>query len=147
MERSASRRAAAAHQRPLAAVAVAAAPEHADQPAVGDLPRRSQHVLERVRRVRVVHQHRERLAGVHRLEPAGHAVHRGDAEAHGVVGQLQQLADGDGAEHVLDVEVAAQARRSAAARPRGVRAISPIAPPAPTSSAAGRTSASSPPAW
>ena len=33
----------------------------------------SQHGLERVRRVRVVDQHRERLAGLDRLQPARHA--------------------------------------------------------------------------
>ena len=63
-----------AHQRPLAAVAVAAAAEHADarRPRVSGA-RRAQHVLERVGRVRVVDEHRERLAGVDRLEAARHA--------------------------------------------------------------------------
>ena len=36
------------HQRALVAVAVAAAPEHADQPPVGQLARGDEHVLERV---------------------------------------------------------------------------------------------------
>ena len=59
-----------AHQRPLLAVAVAARAEDDGQPAVAELPRRAQHVLERVGRVRVVDDHRERLARLDRLEAA-----------------------------------------------------------------------------
>ena len=71
--RSASRARRVAHQRALAAVAVAARAEHHVQPAPRDLARRAQHVLERVGRVRVVHEHAEVLALVDRLEAAGHA--------------------------------------------------------------------------
>ena len=74
-----------AHQRPLAAIAVAAASEDADQAPGGDLARRPQHVLEPVRRVGVVDEHREGLAGVDRLEPPGHARDGREARAHGVV--------------------------------------------------------------
>ena len=59
-----------AHQRPLAAVAVAAGAEHADHAAVAELARRLQDGVERVRRVRVVDDDRERLALVDRLEAA-----------------------------------------------------------------------------
>ena len=43
-----------AHQRPLAAVAVAAAAEDADHPAGAELSRGAEHVLERAGLVRVV---------------------------------------------------------------------------------------------
>ena len=74
------------HQRALLAVAVAAAAEDADQPPVrrGDLPRRDEHVLERVGGVGVVDEDRERLALVDRLEAARHALgvgERGDRVA------------------------------------------------------------------
>ena len=65
-----------AHQRALVAVAVAAAAEDADQPSPGgrDLARGSEHVLERVGRVGVVDEDRERLALVDRLEAARDAL-------------------------------------------------------------------------
>ncbi len=108
------------HLRALAAVAVAAAAEHADQPPGGDLAGGREHVLEPVGRVRVVDEHGERLAGVDRLEPARDALHRGDAGPDGRVRQLEQLGQRHGAEHVLDVEAAAQAHveRQRAARRR-----------------------------
>ncbi len=64
----------AAHQRPLVAVAVAAAAEDADDAFAGQLSRRDQDVLERIWRVRVVDEYPERLALVDRLEPAGDAI-------------------------------------------------------------------------
>ena len=60
----------AAHQRPLAAVAVAAGAEDDDEPPVAEAARGADHVLERVGRVRVVDDHGERLPVVDRLEPA-----------------------------------------------------------------------------
>ena len=61
----------AAHDRPLAAVAVAAAAEHDDQPPARERPERRERALERVRRVGVVAEHD---AGRVRdpLHPAGH---------------------------------------------------------------------------
>ena len=53
--------AAVAHQRALVGVAIAAAAEHGDDAARGDRPDRRDRLLERVRRVRVVDEHRERL--------------------------------------------------------------------------------------
>ncbi len=68
--RSASRAAIAAHDRALAAVAVAAAAEHHAEARAGleQLARGGEHVLERVRGVGVVDHHQERLAGLHALE-------------------------------------------------------------------------------
>ena len=60
------------HLRPLVAVAVAAGAEDRDHPPRGQPPRRPQHVLQRVRRVRVVDQDREPLPLVDRLEPPRH---------------------------------------------------------------------------
>ena len=57
------------------------------RPAVISLAER-EHVLERVGRVRIVDQHRERLAGVDRLEPSGHAGDVGDAGPDRVVVEL-----------------------------------------------------------
>ena len=69
-----------AHQGPLLAVAIAARAEHAHQPPCAGLPEQlaggGQHVLERIGRVRVVHEHAEPLALLHRLEAAGHARRR-----------------------------------------------------------------------
>ena len=62
-----------AHQRTLAAIAVAAAAEQRDDAAGGmQLARRGQQVAQRVVGVRVIHDHQERLAQVDALEAAGH---------------------------------------------------------------------------
>ena len=106
--RSASSAADRAHQRPLLAVAVAAAAEDADQPPVrgGELAGRDEHVLERVRGVRVVDQDRERLALVDRLEPARHRLGVGECRGGVVEVDPERAAGGDRAERVRDVEPA-----------------------------------------
>src|SRR3989442_4585031 len=58
-----------AHDRPLAAVAVAPAAEDGAEARARELARRGQHALERVRGVGVVDHDEERLAGPHLLEP------------------------------------------------------------------------------
>ena len=63
-----------AHQRALAAVAVAAGAEDDDQPPGRQLARGAQHVLQRVGRVRVVDEDGEGLALVDRLEAARDAL-------------------------------------------------------------------------
>src|SRR3954451_16202001 len=68
-----------AHERPLRAVAVAAGAEHDDQAAGGERARGAQHVVERVGRMRVVDEHRERLALDDRLEKGPPAPRRGGA--------------------------------------------------------------------
>src|SRR4051812_4791618 len=59
-----------AHQRPLAAIAVPAGAEHDDHPSGRELARRTQHLLQRIRLVRIVDDDRERLTRVDRLESA-----------------------------------------------------------------------------
>ncbi len=61
-----------AHERPLAAVAVAAAAEHAQQPAGGHRPHGAQDARQRIGCVRVVDEHGERLPAADGFEPAGH---------------------------------------------------------------------------
>ena len=68
-----------AHQRALAAVAVAAAAEDRDHAARPQLAHGLEQVLERVVGVGVVDDHREVLAGVHALQPARHAAQRREA--------------------------------------------------------------------
>ena len=65
------------HQRALLVIAVAAGPEHDQQAAPGELPSPLERLGQPVRRVGVVDQDGEGLAGVDRLEPAPHARHRG----------------------------------------------------------------------
>src|SRR3954452_18298543 len=60
-----------AHERALGAVAVAAGAEDDDQAVLGERPGGAQDVVERVRGVGVVDEHRERLALVDGLEAAG----------------------------------------------------------------------------
>src|SRR6185437_5060467 len=99
-----------AHQRALAAVAVAAAAEDADHAALRQVARRAEDVLERIGRVGVVDEHGERLPLVDRLEAPGYSAQFPDAVGDRVVRDLQQACRGDRAEHVLDVEAAAQSR-------------------------------------
>ena len=99
-----------AHQRPLAAIAVAARAEDRDHAAAAELAGRLQHDVERVGRVRVVDDDGERLAHVDRLESARHARHRPHAGRDRVVVDIEQDSGGDRAEHVLDVEASAQRR-------------------------------------
>ena len=96
------------HQRALAAVAVAACPEDADQPACAELAGGLQHDVERVGRVRVVDDDGERLALVDRLEPPRHARHPAHALGDRVVVDVEEDPRRDRAEHVLDVEDPAQ---------------------------------------
>ena len=64
-----------AHDRPLAAVAVAAAAEHHDDAAGGERPHRSEHVLQRVGLVRIVDIDRRAVGGgADELEPARRAL-------------------------------------------------------------------------
>ena len=82
----------AAHQRPLAAVAVAAGADDADDAAARQPARGMQHVLERVRLVRVVDDHRERLPLLDGLEAPGHAADRLEAARDRVVVDAEQRA-------------------------------------------------------
>src|SRR5438552_12329892 len=70
-----------AHDRALAAIAVAAAAEDDAQPSPRELARGGQHALQRVGGMRVVHHDQERLAGLHLLEAAWHATDRRERAA------------------------------------------------------------------
>ena len=72
----------------------------------------------------VVDEDGEGLAGVDRLEPPRNSCHRGDTRAYGGVRHGEHLAERDRAQHVLDIEPAAQAdceRQGAARRRRDQR--------------------------
>ena len=97
-----------AHQRALGAVAVAAAAEDAEKPSRREAACLGEHVLESLRRVRVVDEYRERLALVHRLEAPGHAGQVLDAPDDRVVLDPEQACGRDRPEDVLDVEAPAQ---------------------------------------
>ena len=99
-----------AHQRALAAIAVATRTEDDEQPPGGEVAGRAQDVVERVRCVRVVDKHGERLPLVDGLEPSGHTRERGEPRCDRLVVDVEQLRGGDGAENVLDVEAPAQGR-------------------------------------
>ncbi len=108
-----------AHQRSLAAVAVAAGAEDADHAPVAERARRAQHVGQRVRRVGVVDDEREVLALVDRLEAARHARRRAQAGGDRVVADAERARRGDRAQRVEDVERARAAARSARGRRGG----------------------------
>src|SRR6266511_2503789 len=65
--------------------------------------------LERARGVRVVDEDRERLAFVDRLEAPGHAGEVLDSGSNGFLVDAEDARRRHGAEHVLDVEAAAEA--------------------------------------
>ena len=68
------------HQRPLRAIAIAAAAEDRDQTALRQRPRRLEQVLQRIVGVRVVDDDAHVVGrGRHHLESAGDAVESGDA--------------------------------------------------------------------
>ena len=106
-----------AHERPLAAVAVAAAAEHGEQAAGRDRAHGAQHVGQRIGRVRVVDQHAEGLTGTDGLEPPRHARGAREPAAHGLERQAhgqRRGRRGEGVGHVearrrLDLQRVAQA--------------------------------------
>ena len=98
------------HERSLAAVAVAACAEDDDDAAGPEAAGGAQHRRERVRGVRVVDDHRERLPFVDRLEPSGNAVHARDPLRDRVLVQVEEQPSRNRSENVLDVEGTAQAR-------------------------------------
>ena len=80
------------------------APEHDDQPAVGERPQALEGGLDGVRLVGVVDDHREVLAGVDPLEPAGHPTAARDRRSHRPRVEPGLGAGGDGGQRVGDVE-------------------------------------------
>src|SRR3954452_5068493 len=99
-----------AHERPLRAVAVPAGAEHDDEAPARERARGAQHVVERVGRVGVVDEHRERLALVDRLEAARHAHGPGEAVGDRRIVEPQRARRGHRAEHVQHVEAPRQRR-------------------------------------
>ncbi len=100
------------HGEALARVAIASAPEHADDATrARPLPQRGQgrqNALERVRRVRVVDDDEEGLPGFHLLEAAGHGANLGQRRRDGLGRETQGQANSDGAEQVHHVVLADQ---------------------------------------
>src|SRR3954469_7073892 len=99
-----------AHERALRTVAVGAGAEGDDDAAGRQRPRGAQHVVERVRRVGVVDEDRERLALVDGLEAAGHPDGVAQALGDRRVVDAQRAHGGDGPEDVEDVEAPRQRR-------------------------------------
>ena len=98
------------HQRALLTVAVAAGPEDHDHAPCRELACRPEHVVERVRLVRVVDHHGEGLPFVDSFESPGHTLERGDPGRDLVFGDVEQDSGCDHAEDVLDVEAATKVR-------------------------------------
>ena len=98
------------HDRTLAAIAIAAAAEHAEHAAGAEPAGCNQHVLEGLRRVRVIDQDREWLPLVDQLEPSGDALEVFDPGGDRARLDAEQPTGGRGSENVLDVEAAPQAR-------------------------------------
>src|SRR5579872_2022800 len=123
------RRPDASHDRPLRPVAVAAAAEHRHAAARCDLAGEAQHLLESVRRVRVVHDDRKRLPLVHELATAGHAGHGLERAAHNLRRDPARERHRRRRERVGDVEPARKRQHQwhASARPHDGTARSPRA--------------------
>ena len=124
-----------AHDRPLAAVAVAAGAEDADQPALAEVACRLQDDVEGVRCMRVVDDDRERLPLVDRLEPSRHPRQRPDPFRELVLVDVEEDPRRDHTEHVLDVEPPSQRRLDVDST------CAKRLPDAPTTSPSGRISA------
>src|SRR5207302_4688148 len=92
----------AAHHGPLPPVPIAAAAEDAQDASRRELARRPEDALERTRLVRVVDDHRERLAFVDGLEPARHAADRLQAAGDRAVVDPESPRRRERAERVLD---------------------------------------------
>ena len=84
------RRGRGAHERPLGPVAVAAGAEDHEDATLAQAARGPQDVLEGVRGVRVVHEHREGLALVDGLEAPGRQLGPGQAGGDRLVADAQR---------------------------------------------------------
>ena len=95
------------HERALAPVAISAAAEHhVSRPPwpASSAPGRLQHVLERIRGVRVVDKHRELLAGVDRLKAPRDVAGGLDRAGRDVDRDAEPRAAANAPEHVVHVE-------------------------------------------
>ena len=96
----------APHERPFAAVAVAAAAEDGDDASWRQVAGAAQQAFERIGLVRIVDGDGEVLAAVDQLEAAGHGRRRRQAGANGGGVEAERETDADGGKRVVDVEVA-----------------------------------------
>src|SRR3954451_16663001 len=99
-----------AHERALGAVAVPAGAEDDDEAVLRERAGGAQDVVERVRRVRVVDEDRERLTLVDGLEAAGDLGGVREGVGDRVVGDAAGADGGDRAQDVEDVEAAGERR-------------------------------------
>ncbi len=97
----------ASHDRPLAAVPVAAAAEDDDEPASGQRPQRSERALERVGRVGVIAEHDARHVG-DPLHPARHLRRRREATHDLAQRPPESERARDGSQRIGHVEVSQQ---------------------------------------
>ena len=102
------RRGGGAHERALGPVAVAAGAEDHEHATLAQAAGGPQDVLERVRGVGVVDEHREGLALVDGLEAAGRQLGPGQAGRDRLVADAERARGGDRAEGVEDVEAPRQ---------------------------------------
>ena len=98
-----------AHDRPLAAIAVAAAAEDDAEPAARELRAVVSDALEGVGRVGVVDDDQERLAGPHLLEASRHGADRREGLGDGGRLEAQREPDRHGPEQVHHVVLADRA--------------------------------------
>src|ERR1019366_589467 len=99
-----------AHQRPLTAIAVAAAAEYDVEPPVGQAASGPEHVLQRIRRMRVVDQHREPLTLVDGLKASRDLACGRDRLERRFDRYLERAGGRECSEHVVDVELSPQWR-------------------------------------
>ena len=93
-----------AHARTLAAVAVAAAAEHADEPAGRVLAQGLEHVAQGVLRVGIIHEDMPAMRVRDAFEPPRHGGHFRQGGGHGGGFRAQRAADGDGGQRIHHVE-------------------------------------------
>ena len=94
------------HLRALAGIAITAAAERQQHAALRDFAQRRQHVLQGVVRVRVVHEHTERLPGRNHLQPARDRRQRIERGLDFYHVNLQRETRADGGQRVVNVMAA-----------------------------------------
>ena len=112
----------ASHLRSLAAVTITTAAEDDDHAPRGEGPHGTQHVVERVRRVRVVDDHAEGLVRGDDLEPSGHTREPGTSRRNRLEWHAGQAGSARRREGVFDVETADEPSCELAGAPRRAQA-------------------------
>src|SRR5437867_11366906 len=111
------------HDRPLAAVAIAAAAEDDAEATSRQLARGCQHALERVGGMRVVDDDQERLARAYLLEPPGHGADGAERPRDRRRLQTESQPHAHGAEEVHDVVLTDQRTREGEVAASGARML------------------------